>query len=133
MLDTELTTGKAEAKPHSCPQHDVSGIIVLTGNATGAVVLSFPRLAAFKIVSRMLGTQVKIVGAELVDGIGELANIVAGNAKQYLDGYDLKISLPDVILGKDTVATPQLLVPTLVVPFNSALGPVSLEVTLKTG
>ncbi len=74
----------------------------------------------------------KVVGAELTDGIGELANIVAGNAKQYLEGFELSISLPDVVIGKNSAPAPGIGAPTLVVPFSSDLGDFSLEVTLKT-
>lgn len=132
MVQTEITSGKATARTHSVPTHDISGIIGLSGSATGIVVLSFPRLLALRIVSRMLGTQVKVVGAELTDGIGELANIVAGNAKQYLEGFELSISLPDVVIGKNSAPALGIVAPTLVVPFSSDLGVFSLEVTLKT-
>ncbi len=132
MMQTEITPGKATARTDSIPSHDVSGIIGLSGSATGTVVLSFPRLPALRIVSRMLGTQVKMVGVELTDGIGELANIVAGNAKQYLEEFELSISLPDVVIGKNHVPARGIGAPTLVVPFSSDLGIFSLEVTLRT-
>lgn len=132
MMSIDITPGKATARGDSIPSYDVSGVIGISGSAIGSVVLSFPRLPALRIVSQMLGTQVKVVGAELTDGVGELANIVAGNAKQYLEGLQLSISLPEVVIGRNLAPANGLGAPTLVVPFDCKLGSFSLEVTLKT-
>jgi chemotaxis protein CheX len=66
------------------------------------------------------------------DAIGEIANIIAGNAKQHLTQFNLSISLPKVIMGKDHTIASQRGVPTIVVPFESPLGNFAMEVSLKT-
>jgi chemotaxis protein CheX len=132
MLATEIVPGKPHLKAKPEPSHDVSGIIGLSGNAQGSIAISFPKLVALKVVSKMLGSEIKVVGPELSDAIGEIANIVAGNAKQDLTQYQLSISLPNVIIGKDHVIIGQSGVPTIIVPFTSALGEFAMEVSLKT-
>ncbi len=132
MLNTDVAPGRPHAKQEPGPSYDVSGIIGLSGDAQGSIAISFPRIMALRVVSALLGSEIKIVGSELTDGIGEIANIIAGNAKQHLQNFNLLISLPQVIIGKDHVIAGQKGVPTLVVPFNCSFGDFSMEVALKT-
>lgn len=132
MLNAEIRAGKVQLKSDSVNTFDISGIIGLSGEAQGSICLSFPKITALKIVSILLSAEIKIVGPEVADGIGELANIVAGNAKQHLTQYNLSISLPKVIIGKDHHIAPQKGVPTIVVPFSSQYGDFAIEISLKT-
>ena len=132
MLNTEAVPGKPILKQKPYPSFDVSGIIGLSGSAQGSIAISFPKTMALRVVSVMLGTELKIVGPELTDGIGEVANIIAGNAKQDLAGMNLMISLPNVIVGIDHIITGQSSVPAILVPFGSSLGTFAMELSLKT-
>jgi chemotaxis protein CheX len=132
MTGAQVRAGKPRAKSEPSPSYDVSGIIGLSGTAQGSVALSFPKAMALKVVSKLLGTPVKIVGPELIDGVGELANIIAGNAKQHLNGLDLSISLPNVVVGNDHIIGNKSGIPTIVVPFGSDLGDFAMEISLKT-
>ncbi len=132
MLDVEVKPGVPHAKTEPLPTHDVSGIIGLSGGAQGSIAISFPKRLALQLVSKMLGMEVKVMGSDVTDGIGEIANIIAGNAKQHLNGLDLSISLPNVVVGKDHVLATQKSIPTLVVPFASDMGEFTMEVSLKT-
>jgi chemotaxis protein CheX len=132
MLHVEVKPGKPRLKKEGEPIHDVSGIIGLSGSAQGAISISFPKTIALKAVSAMLGSEIKIIGPELTDGIGELVNIIAGNAKQYLTQFKLNISLPNVIVGRNHSITPPSDTPSIVVPFTGAIGEFAMEVSLKT-
>jgi chemotaxis protein CheX len=132
MLSTEIMPGKPRIKSLPYPTYDISGIIGLSGNAQGSIAISFPKILALKVVSKMLDSEIKVVGPELTDGIGELANIIAGNAKQGLTQYQLSISLPNVIIGKDHAIASQSGIPTIVVPFVSPLGEFAMEISLRT-
>jgi chemotaxis protein CheX len=132
MLKTDVVPGAPMLKQNTTPTHDVSGIIGLSGEAQGAIALSFPKVVALKVVSAMLGTEIKIVGPELTDGIGEVVNIIAGNAKGDLSAFNLSISLPNVIIGKDHSVVGPSGAPMIIVPFTSPFGPFSMEVCLKT-
>ena len=133
MLNIEGKTGKLAVKADNAHStYDVSGIIGLSGEAQGAICLSFPKEVALKAVSALLGMEIKEMGPDVSDGIGELVNIVAGNAKQYLTKYSLSISLPKVIIGKELMLASTKDVPTLVVPFISSLGEFAIEISLKT-
>lgn len=132
MLNVEATPGKPTAKKEPFSIYDVSGIIGLAGDAQGSIAISFPKIVALKVVSALLGTELKVIGPELVDGIGEIANIITGNAKQFFNDYNLSISLPNVVVGKDHVLSGQKGIPTLVVPFNCPFGKFAIEVSLRT-
>ena len=69
-------------KDTAVPSHEVSGIIGLSGNASGVVVLSVSRQIAFQVVKTMLDMDVREVNGDVVDAVGELTNMVAGAAKR---------------------------------------------------
>ncbi|HUW32066.1 MAG TPA: chemotaxis protein CheX [Planctomycetota bacterium] len=114
------------------PSHDVSAVIGLSGNAFGSVVLSFPREAAQKIVFKMLGTE-EMSDDSLADGIGDLANMVAGSAKAILadSGVRTFISIPRVVLGQAHYIYRPREVPCVEIAFDTDLGAVTLEICLK--
>jgi chemotaxis protein CheX len=93
--------------PNEGPQSaDVSGIISLTGHLPVQVALSFPRTTATKMVAQLLAMdESEVDDAILGDGVGEMANIVAGMAKSRLSSEDspLRLSLPSVIVSSGHV------------------------------
>ncbi len=131
MMSTDVTPGKVALKEGNALTYYISGIIGLSGDAQGAIAVSFPKLAALKVVSAMLGTQIKVVGDEVTDGIGELANIIAGNAKKDLAQFNLKISLPKVVIGSNHYLAQPGKTPVLTVPFTCTFGDFMMEVSLK--
>jgi chemotaxis protein CheX len=112
---------------------DVSGLIGLAGNAVGSVVLSFPESTAVKVVSNFIEEEVKEVNQDVLDAIGELTNIVAGGAKKVFaeQGYSFKISIPNVVHGKDHKINRPKNVPCITVSFSSDAGPFAIEISLK--
>jgi chemotaxis protein CheX len=81
---------------------DVSGVIGLTGEARGAVVISMKQDLAIKLTSILTATEHKGLDADVVDAVGEIVNIIAGNAKQELEeAFKLVISLPTIVKGKE--------------------------------
>ena len=87
---------------------DISGIIGLTGEARGAVVLSMKETLALQITENLSGIKKTQVDDEVVDAIGELVNIIAGNAKKGLEeSFRLIISLPTIVHGdQHTISWP---------------------------
>jgi chemotaxis protein CheX len=109
----------------------VSGIIGLAGDTRGAVVLSFSRETAIAIVSKMAGQEYKALSNEVLDGVGELINIIAGNAKQDLLDFRIDISLPGVITGSSYKIRWPEGIPVVAIPFTTELGSFSVNVSLK--
>jgi chemotaxis protein CheX len=109
----------------------ISAIIGLAGDTRGAVVLSFSRETAIAIVSKMAGHELKVLGNEVLDGVGELVNIIAGNAKQDLLEFRIEISLPGVVTGKSYKIRWPEGIPVVTIPFTTEFGPFSVNVSLQ--
>jgi chemotaxis protein CheX len=110
---------------------EVSGIIGLAGETAGAVVLSFSRQTAMNIVSVFSKKAYTALTNEVLDGVGELVNIIAGNAKQGLADFRISISLPGVVVGDGARIHWPEGVPVIAIPFDSELGSFSVNVSLK--
>jgi len=109
--------------------HDVSGVIGFSGDAAGCVVLSFPTDVACRIATAFAGIDIDENHEDFADAIGELTNMVAGNAKTQFDGLSISISLPSVIMGGHTIAHPKQS-PRIVIPCETDLGAVAIEVCM---
>lgn len=130
MLNCETRRGAITLKQGRKPLHDLSGIIGMSGKAIGAVVVSFSREVAIRAASTLLMCEQTEVNGDVVDAIGEIANMVAGGAKAQLEELELSISLPSVISGTNhEVRFPSEVTPILV-PFDTDWGPLTLEVGL---
>jgi chemotaxis protein CheX len=82
---------------------DVSGVIDLVGETHGRFALSFPRGTATRMVAQLLSLdETEVDDGILGDGVGELANIVAGVAKSRLASASshFAISLPSIVLSE---------------------------------
>jgi len=110
---------------------EVTGIIGLAGETVGAVVLSFGRETAIGIASKMAEKKYTTLSNEVIDIVGELVNIVAGNAKKDLLEFRISISLPGVLVGGGSKIKWPASVPVITIPFDSELGPFSVNVSLK--
>ncbi len=111
---------------------DVSAIIGIAGEAKGAVVLSFTESLAKALTTRLVGQDTPVTRDMITDAIGEMVNIVAGNAKKGLEQYRLIISLPSIVKGKNhVIAWPARGIPIIGVPFKTSLEPCHLSVGLE--
>ncbi|RMF96960.1 MAG: chemotaxis protein CheX [Planctomycetota bacterium] len=130
MLNCEVHRGELSLKNGSKASHEISGVIGLTGDTVGTVVLSLSRDVALKAASTMLMMETTELDADVLDAVGELTNMVAGAAKAQLSEFNLAVSLPNVITGTDhDVHFPSNVTP-LVISFTSPWGPLTLEVGL---
>ncbi len=110
---------------------EISSIIGLAGETIGAIVLTFSRETAIRMISKFSGHTYIAVTADVIDGVGELTNILAGNAKQDLLEFRIEISLPGVVIGKNSHINWPKGIPVITIPFESEYGTFSLNVSLK--
>lgn len=131
MLSCEARRGSLAVKQDSRAAHDVSGVIGLSGRAVGTVVVSFSTQVALKAASTMLMMETTTIDDDVLDAVGELTNMVAGAAKAELEEYEMMVSLPNVITGRNhEVHFPSEVTP-IVIAFDTDFGPISLEVGLS--
>ncbi len=133
MVDVEVQVLKPTVKDGHRDAGDVSGVIGLSGDVSGACILCFPAEVACKVASAFAGQKMTLDDPDFSDAIGELANMVAGAAKARFDGVTVSISLPSVVIGKrHEVAITGLPsdLPRLIIPCQTELGNFHVEVAM---
>lgn len=120
MAFVEPRAGKPYLKIDSLAKGDISGIIGLTGSATGSLALSFSEGAILKIVSNMLGEEIKSINSDIKDAVGEVTNMVSGVARKNLEaeGFYIQAAIPTVVTGKDHSIAHVMGGPSLIIPFE---------------
>ena len=109
--------------------YPVSGIIGISGKGVGTVVLSVQRSVAIKAAETMLMMEgITEVNNDVLDTVGELTNMVCGDAKAKLAQFQLSISLPNVLCGEDCwLHFPQHSHP-ISIPFKCPWGLIALQI-----
>ncbi len=135
MAFTKAKIGKPYLKTADAPKCDISGTIGLTGEATGSVTVNLGKGLACAVISRMLSEEHTEMDATVKDGVGEIANMIAGGAKGEMQdkGMNFQIALPTVTLGFDQSHSHPPDVSCVVVPFSTDVGDFTIEVALKIG
>ena len=121
MAFTEPTPGKPFLKKKSdVSQGDVTGVIGVTGPVKGSVALSFTEAAILHVVSSMFGEECREVNSEVEDAVGELSNMICGDARRMLEGmgHPFQGSIPSIISGKGHKITHIVPGPSIVMPFT---------------
>ncbi|MFO0836324.1 MAG: chemotaxis protein CheX [Phycisphaerales bacterium] len=132
MLQLPVSIGEPTIKTGQQP-FDVSGIIGMSGDVTGSVVLSFPRDCAERVVALFCGQQVAFETSDFNDAIGELVNMVSGNAKALFPaGRKVSISCPSVVVGANHSVARQSDVPCIQVPCGTDCGEFVIEIAIKS-
>ena len=128
MVGCKVTRGAPQLKKNPQALYPISGIIGLSGVVAGTVVLTMSKELALKSASVMLMEEFTEFGPDVFDAVGELTNVVAGNAKAQLDEYKLSLSLPNVINGMETeLHFPENCQP-ISIPFSTEFGPLAVEI-----
>jgi len=80
---------------------DISGVIGLSGEVSGAVAISMKDITAFRIAETLMGMKFTSFEKEVTASVGEIVNIISGNVKKdFEEELRIKISLPTIITGK---------------------------------
>ena len=132
MAFVEPQAGKPFLKKDSSARGDVSAIIGLTGDAIGSLALSFTEGAILKIVSNMLGEDIKEINKDIKDAVGEITNMVSGVARKHLEaeGLNITAAIPTVVAGKDHTIVHVLGGPSVIIPFSINEGAFVVDVCL---
>ena len=101
MLGWKIEPVSALRLPAFHPQHDVSGIIGCTNAIRGTIVISLDREVALSAAEAFIGMRPDKIDADVMDMVGELANMVGGNAKQRIGNAGISLGLPTVVSGSD--------------------------------
>lgn len=132
MLQLDVTVAEPAIKAEDTPSHDVSGIIAMSGDAIGSVVLSFPYDTAEDVVGLFCGERLEPTSADFADAIGELVNMVTGNAKaQFPDNRRVSISTPNVVVGTGHTVARRSDIPCIAIPCTTDCGEFVIEIGVQ--
>lgn len=133
MVHVPVVLGKPYLKEHHELQNVVAASINLSGAVAGCIAINFTQPAALALAGGLAGAPLGVINSDCIDALGEIASMIAGNAKKDLPADGLtSISTPKIVLGVNKVEHPHGL-PVLVVPCETPKGRFSLEVALKKG
>ncbi|MDD2501926.1 MAG: chemotaxis protein CheX [Geobacter sp.] len=105
MLGFDLMHLPLEVDPMEHFQDCVSAMVGLAGTYNGLISIHQPVSLGIKLAEAMLDMELSEVDQDVMDALGEIANMVAGNVKQHLSkgGMDIRLSTPSVATGKDYI------------------------------
>lgn len=133
MAFLELIPGKPSLKKDALAKGDVSGIIGLTGDASGSLSVSFSLGLIKEIMKNMLGEEISEVTEDVRDAVGEMTNMICGDARRALqgDGLNLSAAIPTIVSGEGHTISHAVAGPVIVIPFKAAGGSAVVEVSLE--
>ncbi len=130
MAMTVADPEKPYIKETDYAKGDITGFIGLTGHVKGSISVTFSKDCAVTVVGNMLGEDLKEIDDTVKDGVGELTNMISGQARQGLAqlGYKLHAAIPLVIVGKGhMIQHVSDFEPVLAMPFTTLFGPITVE------
>ena len=133
MAFVKCQAGKPYLKKDNVAQGDVSGIIGFTGEQNGTVSVTFDELCILKVVSNMFGEEMKELNDEVTDAVGEITNMISGQARKELEemGRLFHGAIPTVITGKNHKIESTTKGPKIAIPFTNDAGMFTIVVCLE--
>ena len=91
--------------PKNLFKDSITAMVGLVGTYSGIVSLHLSKPLACKITSRILDMTVTEVNENVLDAVGEIANMITGSFKLHLSpgGSDIRISTPSLVTGDEYI------------------------------
>lgn len=134
MLGSQARRGKVGFTDGEKSPGDLVALIGISGRATGNVALSLPSQTALAIVGKLMSETYDSINDEVIDGVAEMVNMLAGGAKAKMNvegETPMDLSLSTVISGDSYKVKYPTKTIWLGVPFESELGPFVLRITFE--
>ncbi|MBU1345109.1 MAG: chemotaxis protein CheX [Proteobacteria bacterium] len=133
MAFVNVNAGKPYVKRDNVAVGDVSGVLGLTGVANGTIAVTFEEKCILTIVSNMFGETMSELNNEIADAVGELTNMISGQARRELEemGKVFKAAIPSVITGRNHSIIHYSNGPKIAIPFNTDNGEFTIEVCFE--
>ena len=130
MAFMTVTAGKPYVKKDNIAVGDVTGVMGLTGVAMGTIAVTFEEQCILMVVSNMFGEKIEELNDDIADAVGELTNMISGQARRELDevGKVFKAAIPTVITGKGHSVRHYGNGPKIAIPFHTDGGDFTIEV-----
>ena len=133
MAFVSVNAGKPYLKKDNVAVGDVTGILGLTGVANGTISVTFEEKCILTVVSNMFGETMTELNSEIADAVGELTNMISGQARRELGemGKVFKAAIPSVITGRNHSVTHFTDGPKIAIPFEIDNGDFTIEICFE--
>lgn len=130
MLDVDIARNNIDATKDVKSGNQVVVQINLVGDVSGSVVFSFPQNTTLEIVKIMSGMEFDKIDSFVTSALGEMSNIISGNAVTYLSkaNYRCDILPPRIDITDGTNGVSQ---PALTVPLHTIVGDMRVDFILE--
>lgn len=132
MLSLDIERGKVALKEDLLEGKEVNVLIGVVGSLVGVVAYSFTKPMALAMVKSMSGMEVNQLNIFVTSALGEIGNIISGNALGHLANanYICDIAPPQIILSENksiSLSTTK----SLLVSIKTNLGDFTINIALK--
>lgn len=132
MLDLDVERGKLEILENMVCSKDANVLIGITGDLKGSILFGFSNDMALEMVKIMSGMEMKKIDNFVSSALGEVANIIGGNAMTNLNQYNCKcdITPPQIFVGEYksfSMATER----GLSIPLDTKIGKLDINIFLE--
>ncbi len=133
MAFITVEAGRPYLKKDNVAVGDVTGVLGLTGIANGTISVTFEEECILTVVSNMFGETMKELNNEIADAVGELTNMISGQARRELEemGKVFKAAIPSVVTGRDHTIIHYTDGPKIAIPFITENGEFTIEVCFE--
>jgi len=123
MLNIDVGLGKPVLKNVNITSGEVTGIMGLVGDKKGTIAISLKNKGAIFVYKTLVGDDCECINPEVVDAIGELTNIISGQARKEFEkeGINLKAAIPMVVVGNNVEMNFITKIPIISLPFYFTL------------
>lgn len=127
---TSVSMGKAsQQSPHDPLQGEVSSVIDIKSQSfQGYLSISFDKGSYLEVVSTMLMEEQTELNKDNQDAVGEINNIIFGNAKSEITSFGVQMTVPRVILGTNQIIPCGQGSAGMLIPFTTGKGKFYLTV-----
>lgn len=121
--------GKPFIKKSQAATGDITGIIGLSGDKEGSLSITFTFSCIKAVLEKMLGEVHDELNEEVTDAVGELTNMICGDARNKLEAQNINLTagIPTVITGEGHTISHVTKSAIVVLPFTTDFGDFSLE------
>jgi chemotaxis protein CheX len=131
-LHSSTKVGTLAMEEHAYRRRGVAGLIALTGEIEGRVILDLDPQTALRVASHYAGADLPESDSLIKETIFELANQVVGNAISALNDQGFRFRVhPPLLLTSDEGDKSSEDVEALMICFETAMGDVFMSVALR--
>ncbi len=135
VLSTMAFVDSKPSKPYLKPEDNqqalgvISAVIELSGESKGSIAVSFSKNCILDVASQMFGDQYTELNEEVIDIVGELVNMISGEARRELAklGFHFSAGIPITFKGEGHEMKHFVQARIIVIPFETKSGQYFIE------